>query len=120
MNSTPTTFHQNKGTRRRFSNYFKSKVVLFFRHQKELREINSAQENENQQQNSKGGKMEQVYGSMSYISRITGIDRRQISYWIDHGDEILDSKFKKSTFKLKSKNSTCICSPMEIIDYWIG
>ncbi|RNA05625.1 Pogo transposable element with [Brachionus plicatilis] len=66
MNSTPTTIHQ---------------IVLFYRQQKELREINSAQENENQQQNSKGGKMEQVYGI---------------------------------------KNSTCICSPMEIrLSNWI-
>ena len=79
-----------------------------------MREIDSAQENENQQRNSKGGKMEQVYGSMSYISKISCIDRHQISCWIDHGDEILDSTFKKSTFKLKSKISTCTRFPMEI------
>ena len=43
MSVTPTT--TKTGTRRRFTNHFKSKVVLFYRQQKELqfREISSAQ-----------------------------------------------------------------------------
>ncbi|CAF1110790.1 unnamed protein product, partial [Brachionus calyciflorus] len=125
MNSTPTTTVQNKCTRRRFTNYFKTKVVLFYRKQKELREITSAQNKENnppnnQEKLSQGSKFEQVYGSICYIARVSGIDRRQIAYWIEHGDEILESTFKKTTFKVKSKTSTCICSPMELkLSDWI-
>ena len=44
MNLTPTTTNESKCTRRRFSNDFKTKIVLFYRQQKELREITSAQD----------------------------------------------------------------------------
>ncbi|RNA06756.1 RNA-binding 45-like [Brachionus plicatilis] len=108
MSVTPTT--TKTGTRRRFMNHFKSKVVLFYRQQKELREISSAQKDgsgnhasNNQPINEK--RSEQVFGSMSFIWRITGIDRHLISYWIEHGDEILKSKSKLTTFKLKTNKS---------------
>ncbi|RNA22601.1 hypothetical protein BpHYR1_005041, partial [Brachionus plicatilis] len=123
MSVTPTT--TKTGTRRRFTNHFKSKVVLFYRQQKELREISSAQKDgignhasNNQPINEK--RSEQVFGSMSFISRITGIDRRLISYWIEHGDEILKSKSKLTTFKLKTNKSNCVCPPMELrLSNWI-
>ena len=57
---------------------------------------------------------------MSFISRITGIDRHLISYWIEHGDEILKSKSKLTTFKLKTNKSNCVCPPMELrLSNWI-
>jgi hypothetical protein len=117
MSLTPTT--TKNGSRRRFTNHFKSKVVLFYRQQKELREISSAQKegNENQASNNQPineNRNEQVFGNMSFISRISGIDRRLISYWIEYGDEILKSKCKLTTFKLKSKKSNCICPQMKM------
>ena len=80
--------------RTRFTLEFKSKVIHFY--------------------DSRQNQTDKKEKSINYIARITKIDRRYISKWIQQRAKIFEEKFKRTSCRIISKKDASICPPMKL------
>lgn len=58
--------------------------------------------------------------SINLMENKFGVDRRTISSWLKKGDQILESKHKRTSFKVKSSVFRCVCESMELqLKEWV-